>query len=277
MATMDESLYVGGTLQAKTLILSQSSVFDRHISDVAEIATSKMYHRYRAVANIEKHVKTAIMPIHSVLSGRGAIPNDFSISIRTAPTSSATVTVDLQSITPAGVATSLLSAALALTSSSAINTPIAGTLSTSLVAQDTLLYVVTTAACTNAVQTVGILGTMTSGTFTITAIDYLGVKQTTVPITYDVSSVVTIQSALDTAFGTNQIVVGSFVAQTASTSLTFTLTFSGSNYAAIPQDLVLLDTGSLGGTIHSTVVPSGGELTLPTGLYACLDLDEYNV
>ncbi len=84
------------------------------------------------------------------------------------------------------------------------------------------------------VQLMAIAGTLASGTFTITGKTALGVEATTATIAYNANTAA-IQSALDTTFGTNQIIAGG-TAITAST-----LTFSGDGYEGWPVDLFTVD------------------------------------
>lgn len=98
-----------------------------------------------------------------------------------------------------------------------------------------------TAISVNAVQTLGFTNSP-SGTFTLEVIDQNGVKQATPQITYSGTAatlVSNINTALNAALGSSQVVAsGSAVTAIA-------LTFSGSNYAGLPQSNVIIDTDGL--------------------------------
>ena len=104
-----------------------------------------------------------------------------------------------------------------------------------------------TYAAVDAVQTIGITGTLTAGTFTITLQDKTGTAKTTAAIAYNANNAA-IQSALDTLLGTNAVVVGG-TAITANT-----LTFSGEGYEGLPQQIVTIDTSGLTGATGYTAV-----------------------
>lgn len=108
----------------------------------------------------------------------------------------------------------------------------------------------------NEVQTVAITGTLSAGTWSIS----LGGVETG-PIAYN-GNTAAIQSALDAAFGSSQIVAGG-TAETATT-----LTFSGSKFAGQPQSTVAVDiTGVTGATGVTVTRTTPGGVTDGTGLF----------
>lgn len=86
----------------------------------------------------------------------------------------------------------------------------------------------------NEVQLLAIAGTLTSGTFTVTGRKSTGESATTTALAYG-STTGDMQTALDTAFGTDQIIAGG----TAITAQT--LTFSGDEYAGSDVDTFTVD------------------------------------
>ena len=111
-------------------------------------------------------------------------------------------------------------------------------------------------AGSNSVQNIAIVGTLSAGTFTIST---AGI--TTGPIAYNANTAA-IQSALDAAFGTSQIVAGG-TAETATT-----LTFSGSKFAATAQPLVTVNESGLTGATGVTVTTTtAGGVTDGTGIF----------
>lgn len=99
---------------------------------------------------------------------------------------------------------------------------------------------------TDEVQLMAIAGTLTSGTFTITGRKSNGVSATTATIAYDAITSA-IQSALDTTFGTNQIIAGG-TAITAST-----LTFSGDEYEGWDVDVFTVNAALAVGMTSATI------------------------
>jgi hypothetical protein len=120
----------------------------------------------------------------------------------------------------------------------------------------------------NEVQTI-VLGTavLSAGTYALRFVDYQGAVRITPLINFGDSSG-TVQTAIDSAFGAaNCAVVGSYVAGTASTAGSFTLTFSGTNYAGKSQTLVAIDviaalTGDSGGDIGTVTRTTGVDATV---------------
>lgn len=97
----------------------------------------------------------------------------------------------------------------------------------------------------NAVQTVTIAGTLSGGTFRITARKSDGTWQTTDAIAFNANAAA-IQTALNAVLGTSAVAVAGTVAS-------FTITFSGTGYAAIQQPLVTVNTGATTGATTSVV------------------------
>jgi hypothetical protein len=126
--------------------------------------------------------------------------------------------------------------------------------------------VTVTALGVNEVQTVAIAGTLSAGGYSIRLIDKDGKLKQTAVIAYN-ASVANVQTALDAVTAANAIVAGG-TAQSA-----MTLTFSGANYAALPQTLVEIIPDGLTGmtTIGVTRTTAGvdgrfvtGSLVMPT-------------
>lgn len=108
---------------------------------------------------------------------------------------------------------------------------------------------VTVATAVNEVQTIGITGTLTAGTFTLTFIDLNGASKETDPIAYNASTA-GVQTGIDTALGAS-ICVASGTAITA-----MVMTFSGIGYAGLPQALIVVDGSDLSGEEDITVTPT---------------------
>lgn len=108
---------------------------------------------------------------------------------------------------------------------------------------------VTLATAVNEVQTIGITGTLTAGTFTLTFIDLNGASKETDPIAYNASTA-GVQTGIDTALG-GSICVASGTAITA-----MVMTFSGIGYAGLPQTLIVVDGSDLSGEEDITVAPT---------------------
>ena len=117
----------------------------------------------------------------------------------------------------------------------------------------------------NEVQTVafgGITsGTLTAGSFRIRILDKNGVWQSCPILVYSASTA-TAQAALDAALGTNAVVLASTIGGTVAGG--FTLTYSGTGYAGLPQTLAVIDgtatelvSGSVGPTVSVTRTTTG--------------------
>ena len=112
---------------------------------------------------------------------------------------------------------------------------------------------VTLTTAVNEVQTLGITGTLTAGTFTLSFVDLNGDIQTTDPIAYDAITSA-IQTGIDTALGASICIAGG----TAITAMT--MTFSGVGYAGLPQAPIDIDTQALAGeedTVVTITTPGG--------------------
>lgn len=90
-----------------------------------------------------------------------------------------------------------------------------------------------TALGVNEVQTVVMTGA-TAGRFTLRFVNSSGVVRKTETIAFN-ATIATIQTACDNALGTNAVVVGG------TDATNFTLTFSGTGYAALPQTMAEVD------------------------------------
>lgn len=99
------------------------------------------------------------------------------------------------------------------------------------------------------VQTIGITGTLTAGSFTLTFQDLAGALRETDPIAYNAITSA-IQTGIDTALGANMVTVGG----TAITAMTFT--FDGVGYAGLGQKLISVDGSVLTGVEDITVTPT---------------------
>lgn len=108
------------------------------------------------------------------------------------------------------------------------------TLTATYSAVDTTKGEITIAAlAVNEVQTVAIAGTLSAGAFCL-VFDVAGVKKRTAAIAYN-AAIADIQTAVDGALGSEKVVVGG------STIAEFTITFSGTGFAATAQPTVEVD------------------------------------
>lgn len=109
------------------------------------------------------------------------------------------------------------------------------------------------AAATDEVQTIGITGTLTAGSFTLTFVDLNGAVKTTDPIAYGADTAA-VQAGVDTALGASKVTAGG----TAITAMTFT--FDGTGYTGLGQTLIVIDVSGLTGEEDATVTltTSGG-------------------
>jgi hypothetical protein len=117
---------------------------------------------------------------------------------------------------------------------------------------------VTTAV--NAVQTLTITGTPTGGTFKLS---FQGIK--TAAIAYNASAAV-VQAALEAiiSIGTGGVVCGGG----ALPGTAVTITFSGTNFAGLPQPLVVFETGSSDNLLTGGTTPTGSVANTTTGVQA---------
>lgn len=102
------------------------------------------------------------------------------------------------------------------------------------------------AAETNELQTIGITGTLTAGSFALGFVKDTGAFAWTDPIAYNANTAA-IQTGVDTALGASKVVVGG----TAITAMTFT--FSGLGYAGKTQPLIQINVDGLTGEEDTTV------------------------
>lgn len=106
----------------------------------------------------------------------------------------------------------------------------------------------------NCVQTIGITGTLSAGSFVLKFLKNDGTEEWTDPIAYD-GDTAAVQAGVDTALGGSMVVV----AGTAITAMTFT--FSGVGYAGIVQQLIGIDISGLTGEEDTNVA-----MTTPGGV-----------
>lgn len=112
---------------------------------------------------------------------------------------------------------------------------------------------VTLTTAVDEVQTIGITGTLTAGSFALSFVDLDGSIQTTDPIAFDAITSA-IQTGVDSALGASIVTV----AGTAITAMTFT--FDGIGYAGLPQAPIVVDGTGLTGEEDIDVV-----ITTPGG------------
>jgi hypothetical protein len=114
----------------------------------------------------------------------------------------------------------------------------------------------------NEVQLVAWTSAPTAGTFTLTFLKSDGTYVTTAAIAYNATCSTTVANAINAVLGTSA--VGTAAVSVAATSSTtadqgFSITFSGTNYAAVDQPLVVIDTSAL--TFTSTAGYTASETT----------------
>ena len=120
----------------------------------------------------------------------------------------------------------------------------------------------------NAVQLVAWSSIPTAGTFTLTFIDSKGNYQTTGAIAYNATCSTTVANAINAVLGTSAVSVAATSSTTADNG--FSITWSGTGYAALPQVLASVDvtlltfTTSIGVTVSTTTVgvPVAGSVTV---------------
>lgn len=128
---------------------------------------------------------------------------------------------------------------------------------------------VTVATIPNDVQTLTPTGTASAGTFEISIMRPTGIWGETGPIAFG-ASIATIQTALDLASGVANGVVASSAATSApwSTPTPLILTFSGTGYAGLPQQLVTYTPNGMTGqtvvTVADTTLTNDGT-QIPVG------------
>ncbi|MFI5113501.1 MAG: hypothetical protein ACHP7J_00050 [Terriglobales bacterium] len=112
-----------------------------------------------------------------------------------------------------------------------------------------------TALGVNCVQTLN-FGNSPSGTFTLLVTDLNGVVCTVGPITYS-GTIGTLLTNITTALALIPS-IGALIVPSGSVVTAVALTFSGTGYAALPQPLVLVDSGTMSaGTITNTMTTAG--------------------
>ena len=120
----------------------------------------------------------------------------------------------------------------------------------------------------NEVQLVAWTSIPTAGTFTLTMTKSDGSIQTTAAIAYNATCSTTVANAINAVLGTSAVSVAATSSTTADNG--FSITWSGTGYAALPQDLTSVDVTSLtftttvGVTVTKTTigVPVAGSVTI---------------
>lgn len=153
MSRIAGNLFVTGTLQAGTVVLSSSCVTDEKVSATADISASKLEHNNRAMfaqasgTNATAETRTIYTAVNV-----GSVTG-FKIGAIVAATGDSTATLDLKKN-----GTTILTGTVQLTSATAAYTLVAGTVGSSaaLAAGDVLTVVMTVSAGT---------GTLPQGVF----------------------------------------------------------------------------------------------------------------
>lgn len=109
-----------------------------------------------------------------------------------------------------------------------------------IVVNASALTIVGTVSAADEVQTIGITGTLSAGTFTLTFQNIDGDDVTTDPIAYN-GDTAAVQAGVDTALGGSKVVVSG----TAITGMIFT--FSGTGYTNLPWPMIRVATQGLTG------------------------------
>lgn len=136
-------------------------------------------------------------------------------------------------------------------------------------------YVTITAPSVNEVQTVSFAGitagTLSAGAFGLRILDANGVWQEFAGLAA-ATSASSLQTLINTAMGTNAVVVAATVSSTLAGG--FSLTFSGTGYAGLPQTLAQVDlaqtalvSGSTAPTVVVTRTTAGVDGTFPAGSF----------
>lgn len=142
-------VHVRGTLSATAMTIPASAVGNTQIAAAAGIAASKLEHQFavRYATNHGTAVAAATQPLHIVHGVTGEIVA-VEVTCTTAPTSSDTVTVDVQKSTGGGAFATVLSGTVGLSSSSTARVVYAGTISAANTVDGDILQVVVTVSGT---------------------------------------------------------------------------------------------------------------------------------
>jgi hypothetical protein len=104
-------------------------------------------------------------------------------------------------------------------------------------------------------------GTITAGSFRLRILDKNGIWQSLPVLVYS-TSIATLQAALDATLGTSAVIAAATVASSVAGG--FTLTFSGTGYAGLPQTAVAIDgtatemvSGAVGPVVSVTRTTAG--------------------
>lgn len=135
----DEDAYFGGSLGAKTFLLSAGCVSDSHVAGNAAIATSKMLHRFRRSYMVGGTVATVTVPLHFCCGLTGTVLA-IAAGLITPNVGAATVTVDLKKN-----GSSILASVITLNSSSTARSMSTATITSNTVAQNDFFELVITA------------------------------------------------------------------------------------------------------------------------------------
>lgn len=134
--TLNEDLYVNGTLRMKELVPSASSVLNAHIGAGAAIDPDKMGHLHRKIYSQSGTVAAATIPIHVVNGSTGVIRSVKAGTIALCA-GDAAITVDLKNN-----GTTVLNAVITLNSSNTARVVEAGVVSVDDVVVNDFLEVV---------------------------------------------------------------------------------------------------------------------------------------
>lgn len=140
MSRINGNMYVDGALGAKSLSVPAGSIVDASVNAAAAIAATKCKqrrHKNYAQPNTTATAETRV--IHTVYGATGTVQSFKAGSIG-ANVGAATITVDLKKN-----GTTILSAAISLTSSTSALAEVAGTISSAGLVEGDVLTVVTTA------------------------------------------------------------------------------------------------------------------------------------
>lgn len=158
MGTLNDDLYVNGTLRAKTFVPSDGAISNQHIAAAAAIAASKLVHQHRATySQPNTTATTETRTIHCVRGATGTI-KEIAVGSIVANVGAATVTVDLRKN-----GTTVLTGVVTLNNTHTARQNVTGTLAgAGVVAGDDLDIVITATAGG---------GTLATGVFVAVTID----------------------------------------------------------------------------------------------------------
>jgi hypothetical protein len=143
--------YVNGTLMSSVLVPSSGCISDSHIGSAANLDPAKARRRFRAKYSTDGVPTSVTIPLHVVQSANGATAISIVAGVIVVPTGDYTITVDLLKN-----GTTILSAAVVLSSSSTEYTVQAGTITGATLAVDDWLDVDITVAGSSGTQGEGL-------------------------------------------------------------------------------------------------------------------------